>query len=305
MRRIYTAVVPVLTLAIPTLATDYHLYYLGGQSNMDGFGTVSQLPDDLNQPVQRAYIYHPQPTRDDTPSPEGLWAPVQPGHGWGFASDGTTNTLADRFGPELTFAKRMAELHPDRHIAIIKYSLGGSSITPNSDDPRARAPGHWDPDYTLTVNDLTGVNQYDHALHAIASATAIADIDNDGEPDRLIPAGIVWMQGESDATTEANAADYEADLKHLIDLLRAALRTDDLPVAIGRISDSGQDPKDGKVWDHGDTVRAAQASFCESDPAAALVTDTDDYANSDPWHYDTAGFIALGRAFADALHALE
>ncbi len=157
----------------------------------------------------------------------------------------------------------------------------------------------------IAVADRTGVNQYDHALHAIASATAITDIDGDGEPDRLIPAGIVWMQGESDATTEANAKDYAADLKHLIDLLRAALRADDLPVAIGRISDSGQDPRDNKVWDQGDTVRAAQASFCESDPAAALVTTTDDYAYSDPYHYDTAGFIDLGRAFADALDSLD
>ncbi|MEZ6241586.1 MAG: sialate O-acetylesterase [Phycisphaerales bacterium] len=294
-----------LTLASPALATDYHLYYLGGQSNMDGFGTVSELPADAASPVDRALIFHPQPTRDDTPSPPGIWAPVTPGHGWGFACDGKTNTLAPRFGPELGFARRMAELHPDWHIAIIKYSLGGSSITPDSDDPRQRAPGHWDPDYNLTVNDLTGVNQYDHALHAIASATAIADIDNDGEPDRLIPAGIVWMQGESDATFEANAANYEADLKHLIDLLRAALRVDDLPVAIGRISDSGQDPSDHKVWDFGETVRAAQAAFCDHDPAAALVTTTDGYGHSDPYHYDTAGFLDLGRAFADALESLE
>ncbi len=286
-------------------ATDYHLYYLGGQSNMAGFGTVAQLPADLNAPVERALIFHPQPTVDDAPSPGGVWAPVRPGHGWGFACDGKTNTLGPRFGPELAFAARLAELHPGRHIAIIKYSLGGSSITPNSDDPRARAPGHWDPDYDGTANGLTGVNQYDHALHAIASATAVGDIDGDGEPDRLIPAGIVWMQGESDATTEANARDYAADLKRLIDLLRAALRVDDLPVAVGRISDSGQDPRDGKVWDFGDLLRAQQAEFCDADPAAVLVTTTDGYGYSDPYHYDTAGFVDLGRAFAEALNSLE
>jgi len=300
-----TFITLAVTLSTPALATDYHVYYLGGQSNMDGFGTVAQLPAELNAPVDRVRIYHPTPTRDDTASPQGIWAQLAPGHGWGFSSDASTNTMGERFGPELTFGRRLAELHPDRNIAIIKYSLGGSSITPNSDDPNARAPGHWDPDYNLSNNGFTGVNQYDHALNAIAHATSFTDIDGDGEPDRLIPAGIVWMQGESDAQSEADAADYEADLKQLIDLLRAALRVDDLPVAIGRISDSGQDPNDKKIWDHGDAVRAAQASFCDTDPAAALVTTTDNYAYSDPYHYDTAGFIDLGRAFADALESLE
>ena len=81
--------------------------------------------------------------------------------------------------------------------------------------------------------------------------------------------------------------------------------TDDVPVAIGRISDSGRDEKDGKVWDYGAQVRAAQAAFVEKDAAAALVTSTDNYDYSDPWHYDSAGYIDLGAKFADALHSLH
>ena len=52
-------------------------------------------------------------------------------------------------------------------------------------------------------------------------------------------------------------------------------------------------------------VREAQAAFVEKDARAALVTSTDDYGYSDPYHYDTAGYIDLGRQFADALHELE
>ena len=89
-----------------------------------------------------------------------------------------------------------------------------------------------------------------------------------------------------------------------MDLIRAALRQDDLPVVIGRISDSGQDEEDGKVWDYGEELRAAQQSFVENDGRAALVTSTDGYGNSDKWHYDTEGYLDLGRQCAKAMSGL-
>ena len=113
------------------------------------------------------------------------------------------------------------------------------------------------------------------------------------------------MQGESDAAfSEAVAHRYEANLRRLMDLFRAALRVDDLPVVIGRISESGRD-EDGIVWTHGDIVRAAQERYTRGDACAALVTHTDRYAYSDPWHYDAAGFIDLGFRMAEAMADLE
>jgi len=191
----------------------------------------------------------------------------------------------------------MLEVEPDANIAIIKYSRSGTSIDPRAADQF----GCWDPDYSAA----NGVNQYDHFLATLRHAFADGDIDDDGEPDTLVPAGILWMQGESDAAHgEEIARRYQANLKRLMDLIRAALRQDDLPVVIGRISDSGQDA-DGKVWDHGNIVRNAQAMFVRNDRAAALVTTTDRYEYSDKWHYDTAGYIDLGRQFARALVGLH
>jgi iduronate 2-sulfatase len=63
--------------------------------------------------------------------------------------------------------------------------------------------------------------------------------------------------------------------------------------------------KDGRVWDFGDVVRCAQAALVRRDAGAALVTTTDNYGYSDKWHYDTVGYIDLGRQFAEALHRLE
>jgi len=46
---------------------------------------------------------------------------------------------------------------------------------------------------------------------------------------------------------------------------------------------------------------AGQAAFVEKDPSARLVTSTDSYGYSDPWHYDSAGYIDLGQRFAEAM----
>lgn len=277
-------------------AKEYDLYYLGGQSNMDGYGYVSELPSELNQPVEGVMIFHGNTLPDGGEvGGKGIWATLQPGHGVGIQSDGKSNKYSDRFGVEITFAKKLKEMRPNRNIAIIKYSRGGTSIA--MDASAASRFGCWDADFD-------GVNQYDHFLATVRYALSHPDIDGDGEADTLNPAGILWMQGESDANEEEVAKRYEANLKRLMDLIRAALREDDLPVVIGRISDSGIEEDDGKVWDYGKIVRQAQADFVTKDAAAALVTSTDGYSYSDKWHYDTAGYIDFGKQFAEKMNAL-
>ena len=196
--------------------------------------------------------------------------------------------------------------HPDRKIALIKYSRGGTAISSASEAASVEYFGCWaSTDSNLPLPGKEH-NQFDHFLTTLRNAFAARDIDGDGEDDTLIPAGIVWMQGESDAAEEAVALAYESNLTELMNSVRAALRVDDLPVVIGRISDSGQGPEgDGTVWTHGDIVRGAQARFCERDGHAALVTSTDEYGYSDPYHYDTEGFLDLGDRFAEAMAKLE
>ena len=68
---------------------------------------------------------------------------------------------------------------------MLKYSRGGSSMA-------IKATGWfgcWDPDFEKG----NGVNQWVHFLPALRGAMAVQDIDGDGEADRLIFRGIVWM----------------------------------------------------------------------------------------------------------------
>ena len=278
-------------------ADDYELYYLGGQSNMEGFGYTEKLPEDVAISSPNVMIFTGQMALDnETHGGAGIWEMLQPGHGTGFKTDSETNQLSNRFGPELLFGQSMAEHASGSKVAIIKYALGGSGLADGV------GYGNWYPDFA----EGAGINQYDHVLKTLRNALAHTDIDGDGVADRLIPSGIVWMQGEADAYDSQAAADeYGANLTRLMGLLRAAMRVDDLPVVIGKITDSGM-AEDGTVMDYIETVQRAQQEYTKSDACASYVTVTDDLEYSDDaWHYDTDGFVRLGTAFAEAMRELE
>jgi hypothetical protein len=273
------------------------LFYLGGQSNMDGYGYNSDLPASLNKTFRSVYIFHGNPADDgNLAGGLGKWAPLTPGHGVGFKFDGNENLLSDRFGVELSFAKRLQELYPGEKIAIIKYSKGGSSI----DSLGTTEYGTWDPEY----KDNDGINQYDHFLKTVRLAMAETDIDGDGKMDKLVPGGIIWMQGESDAGTEEVALRYYENLRQLMGRMRAAFRNDNLPIILGKISDSWSD-YDGLVWDYGDVVKAAQEKFVRFDKNADIVRTTKYYRYSDTAHYNSNGYVDLGLKFAEALFYLK
>ncbi|MEN8188165.1 MAG: sialate O-acetylesterase [Bacteroidota bacterium] len=290
-------VVPVLVFGQNEKLDTIRVFYLGGQSNMDGYGYNSELPDSLKSEFKNVWIYHGNPSADEKEDGGiGVWESLKPGHGKGFSSDGQKNKLSDRFGIELSFIRKIQSYYPNEKIAIIKYSRGGTSI----DSTVARHFGSWEPDFV----GKTGINQYDHFLKTITNAFETHDIDKNGELDKLIPNGILWMQGESDAFNEQVALRYYDNLKRLMDLIRATLRTDDLPIVIGKISDSWNN-KEGKVWKYGELVQYAQEKYIRTDKNAAIVRYTRYYKYSDPWHYDSNGYIDLGEKFAEAVYRLN
>jgi hypothetical protein len=274
------------------------VFYLGGQSNMEGFGYVKNLPDSLNKKAKNVFIYQGNPVVDnDASGGLGKWDLLQPGHGSGFSSDGKTNILSDRFGVELSLAKKLQELYPHQKLAFIKYARNGSSI----DSIGTSGFGAWEPDF----KGGKGMNQYDYFLKTVKGAMAVKDINGDGIEDVLIPSGIIWMQGESDADkTEEIANQYYFNLKRLMDLMRATFRNNDLPIVIGKISDSG-DVEGGKVWKFGELVQYGQEKFAATQPNTAIVRTTNSYKYSDRYHYDNNGFIDLGKQFATKIFLLN
>jgi hypothetical protein len=273
------------------------VFILAGQSNMNGFGYNKDLPNDLKS-FKEIYIFQGNSVPDgNLNGGTGKWDVLKPGNGTGFKTNGKSNQLSDRFGLELSFAKRIKELFPNDKIALIKYAREGTSI-----DSVARGSfGCWDADFHGT----NGISQYDNFLKTLKNALVETDIDGDGKIDELLPSGILWMQGEGDASHDAEIANrYYGHLKVLMNQMRAALLIDDLPVVIGKISDSGKNEK-GKVWPTGELVQYAQEKFVKDDKKAAIVRSTIRYNyGNDPWHYDSAGYIDLGKNFAEEVFRL-
>lgn len=286
-------------ILIPTFfySQKIRVFILAGQSNMNGFGYNKDLPNDLKS-FKEIYIFQGNSVPDgDLNGGTGKWDVLKPGNGTGFKTNGKSNQLSDRFGLELSFAKRIKELFPNDKIALIKYAREGTSI----DSVAKGGFGCWDADFHGT----NGISQYDNFLKTLKKALAETDIDGDGKIDELLPSGILWMQGEGDAShDEEIASRYYGHLKVLMNQMRAALLTDDLPVVIGKISDSGKNEK-GKVWPTGELVQYAQEKFVKDDKRAAIVRSTIRYNyGNDPWHYDSAGYIDLGKNFAEEVFRL-
>jgi hypothetical protein len=237
----------------------WKIYYFGGQSNMDRYGFNDKLPDTLKKRIPNSMIFNGK--RDSQGSPNGgigIWSPTEPGHGNMFQTDGISNSLSKMFGPELSFTKKV--ISDDVKIAIIKYSFGGTALYPGA------GYGDWHPDQKR-------INHLDNALSTINNAFDVADINGDVRLDRLIPSGIIWMQGESDDDHSKGASEaYYDNLKNLINLLRASLRNEKLPVIIGKINDSCMTSNGGPTQPFIKIVKSAQKKFTEEDDCASYVT---------------------------------
>ena len=122
LTRLFAIVACALCTSVASAKT-YKVYYLGGQSNMDGYGFNKDLPDNPKNGLSDVMIFHGNTAKDAQPvNGRGTWAKIKPGHGVGFRFEGTANKLSNRFGAELTFAQTLKKLDPDSNIAIIKYS---------------------------------------------------------------------------------------------------------------------------------------------------------------------------------------
>jgi hypothetical protein len=262
---------------------------------MVGHGFNQELPKSLNKTFDNVWIFHGNPTVDGNKNGGlGVWDNLKHGHGKGFSSDGKQNHLSSRFGVELSFAKKMQELYPNQKIAIIKYSMGGTSI----DSSAARNKGSWDPDFKETSN------QFDYFLKTVDLAYNTANSLNANKTVILVPKGIIWMQGESDALFQKSAKKYLKNLKKLLSLIRVTFRSKNLPLIIGKISDSGIQ-KGSRTLKYSDIVQLAQEKYVFSDKNTSIIRSTKNYKYLDKYHYDSLGYLNLGMLFAIEIYKLE
>lgn len=166
------------------------VYLLGGQSNMQGVGRKSKLS------AEQASI------------PE-----IQLYHSAGISSTGGANewmTLraagfnSVSFGPEIGFGEALRELSEGENIALIKHAVGGKNLISDwRPGDNANETGDWGPQFSTFV---TTVNNGIAKLEVQGYAPVIK--------------GMIWQQGERDATNISHSNQYGVNLSHFIGRIR-------------------------------------------------------------------------------------
>ncbi len=157
----------LITICISTLSAqpkEFKLYYLGGQSNMEGLGLTSELPEEYKTHVENVWIFSGNIVEDNEPNGGlGIWTPLKTGFGYEFSSDGEQNFNSNDLDMET-----IAELENDNPITIIKYP-------PPLQTAQNLGPIWLGPDFF----GGEGINQYDNFLATLRNAISDRDIDND------------------------------------------------------------------------------------------------------------------------------
>lgn len=184
------------------------------------------------------------------------------------------------FGPELSAAHRLKQLHPGQQIGIFKFARASTSLYKA-----------WDPDNPI------GLYRQMHGALSYARKQLTMQTKRS-----TYIAGFFWMQGESDAYRYSTAAAYGENLTEFIAALRYHLKRPTLPVVIGRIADLRF------VWPslkYTHYVRREQFEVAAADHRTYLVY-TDDLRREmlSPVHFNSHGTIELGRRFVQSKFGL-
>jgi hypothetical protein len=181
----------------------------------------------------------------------------------------------DMIGPEIGFAKALSELYPADEIRLIKVSKGGTPIDWWLPDANGKENGH-----TALLANL------ENALEKIGGDYEIA--------------GMVWMQGESDAKKQVAAEAYQEKLQRVIALIREKTGEPELPFVIGRISSRILESPKFKM-PFVKIVQKGQEAVAKN-VKNAYVVNTDDLSQRDDLvHFDQEGQMGLGERFGEAM----
>lgn len=172
-------------------------------------------------------------------------------------------------GPGRAFGIAVAEAMPEITVGLIPCAVGGSAIA-------GWEPGGYDPP--------TKTHPYDDAMARAKKALEAGTLK-----------GILWHQGESDASVERSAV-YEQKLHELVERLRKELDDPNVPFIAGQL---GQFPE--RPWTDGKKkVDQAHRQLPDKVSNTAFVSAEGLSHKGDQVHFDAASAKELGRRYAKA-----
>jgi hypothetical protein len=176
----------------------------------------------------------------------------------------------NKFGPELSFGHTMAQAFPECDIRLVKYAASGTALY-----------NDWAP---------TSGEQYVAFMDTVRAA--LGELRSNNVDFEI--AGMLWLQGESDAH-EKQGAEYQENLIAFIEHLRTEFKAPEMRFIIARVRDFY-----GK-GEQAEMVRDAQQQVAADDPYVEWF-DTDDCGSLvKGGHYESNGLIEIGQRFAEKL----
>lgn len=248
--------------SIPDDPGEFPVLLLMGQSNMAGHGCIR--PGDPWQkgdrsPVPGVLVLGGQCALR-SPRPRG-WTRWRPA-----AHPLHLNQGSAGFGLGLPFAVQLLEDTHATRVGLIPAAWGGAGI-----DSLGR-----------------GTSLYENAVRRARIAARHGTL-----------AGVLWHQGETDASREPLVRSHPAKLTRLIGDLREDLENPALPFVIGDLAPFGDDRRKLEAIERRARIRAGLRQVAEEDPHAAFV-ESDGLTGSDNVHFDRASLIEFGKRYAAA-----
>lgn len=249
-------------------ADRYDIYLLAGQSNMDGRGQVSKLSPEQVKPLKDAIIFY-----RNVDASSDRWQTLAPGFSVPPKYKG--DLPSPTFGPEIGFARSMLKAKPERKLALIKGSKGGTNLRSDwkpgeHGDPASQGPRYRDFVETIRI--------------------ATKQLRQRG--DQYSFRGLLWHQGESDS--KSGTEKHQGRLKKLIARIREDVGVPDLPVVVGEVFDNGKRDK----------VRAAIQQVAAEDATVGLVTSEGTQTSDPGTHFDAASLLLLGQRYSKVVRKL-
>ena len=194
------------------------------------------------------------------------------------------NDFLDKSSSTPQFADWLACL-TNENVAIIKYAVGGTLLTIDSDEDT------WSPYVDGNLLD-TAISEYNKA---------VTTLENNGY--YVVKLGFVWTQGESDYN-KGTPENYATYFKDLIEKVRNEVDVADFKCFINLCGDENDIANN--THSSMQVIRDAQKSVADSDSNVFVVSDiakrfvVDDLnLMKDEWHYTDDGYRLLGKQSAE------
>ncbi len=172
----------------------------------------------------------------------------------------------------LSFGKELLKHVPDSiSILVIPTAVGGSSI------------GQW-------INDSTFRN--------VTLLTNFKEKIEIGKKYGTIK-GILWHQGENDATAQETIEIYDKQLQKLFSLFRNEINKSELPILIGELGSFS------KTDDNWQAINSKIEKYIKTDTNSYLIKTNDLKDKGDKIHFNSEGQREIGKRFAKKYIEIE